>query len=144
MSVAQYCTFGVGDLLVGIEVQRVREILADPEVTPVPLAPPSVLGLLNLRGEIVTVIDGRRRLGLAERDPTAATAHVIVWTEGEVVSLVVDAEEEVAEVDPATAQPVPETIREDLRKLLSSIYELDTGPLMLVLDADRTLSMTAN
>jgi purine-binding chemotaxis protein CheW len=139
----QYCTFTVGDLLIGIEVQRVREILSDPEVTPVPLAPPGVLGLLNLRGEIVTVIDARRRLGVPDRESCAGASHVIIGTEGETVSLVVDAEEEVAEVDESTALPVPESIRPEVRRLLSSIYELGHGPLMLVLDADHGLTATA-
>jgi len=76
----QYCSFIVGELLVGIEVDRVREILTDQEVTPVPLAPTSVLGLLNLRGELMTVVDARRRLGLHERDGDQPAAHVIVVT----------------------------------------------------------------
>jgi len=137
MSVAQYCTFGVGGLLIGIEVERVREILSDPDVTPVPLAAPDVLGLLNLRGEIVTVIDARQRLGLLAAADDHGGPHVIIGTEGETVSLVVDTEEDVADVDPATAQPVPDTIRADVRRLLRAIYELDNGPLMLVLDFAR-------
>jgi chemotaxis signal transduction protein len=65
---------------------------------------------------------------------------VIIETEGETVSLVVDTEYEVAEVDPATAQPVPETIRADVRRLLSAIHELGGGPLMLVLEPDHGLT----
>jgi purine-binding chemotaxis protein CheW len=144
MTDAQYCTFAVGGLVIGLEVQRVREVLSQPEVTPVPLAPPGVVGLLNLRGEIVTVIDARHRLGLPARGPDQDCSHVIVPTEGEVISLVVDSEGEVAELDPATAQPVPETIRPEIRRLLSSIFELSSGPLLLVLDADRGLSITPN
>jgi purine-binding chemotaxis protein CheW len=139
----QYCSFTVGELLVGIEVERVREILTDQEVTPVPLASTSVLGLLNLRGELMTVVDARRRFGLSERDRGAPAAHVIVLTEGEALSLVVDAENEVVEVDPASAQDVPETVRSELRMLLSEIYELPNGSLLLALDPDRALSLIA-
>jgi purine-binding chemotaxis protein CheW len=138
----QYCSFTVDELLIGIEVERVREILTDQEVTPVPLASTSVLGLLNLRGELMTVIDARRRLGLREGDGGQA-AHVIVLTAGEAVSLVVDAENEVVDVDPATAQDVPETVRPEVRTLLSEIYELADGTLLLALDADRALSLIA-
>ncbi len=139
----QYCSFTVGELSVGIEIERVREILADQDVTPVPLAPSSVLGLLNLRGELMTVVDARRRLGLSERDGDQPTAHVIVSTGGEAMSLVVDAENYVVDVDPATAQDVPETIRSEVRVLLSKIHELADGTLLLVLDPDRALSPIA-
>jgi purine-binding chemotaxis protein CheW len=139
----QYCSFTVGELLVGIEVDRVREILADQKVTPVPLATSSVLGLLNLRGELMTVVDARRRLGLGEREAGQPAAHVIVLTGGEALSLVVDAENEVVEVDPTTAQDVPETVRSEVRTLLSEIYELADGTLLLALDPDRALSLIA-
>ena len=67
-----YCTFRVGGLLVGVDVERVQEVLHDPELTPVPLAHESVVGLLNLRGQIVTAIDARRRLGLTAAAPRSA------------------------------------------------------------------------
>jgi purine-binding chemotaxis protein CheW len=141
----QYCTFAVGPLLIGLEAERVREILFDQELTPVPLAPPSVAGILNLRGEIMTAIDARRRLGLAEDgdDGEAASVHAIITTEGEAVSLIVDAEREVVELDPDTAQHAPETIRAELRKVVEAIYELG-GTLLLALDADRTVSIMTN
>lgn len=131
----QYCTFAVGDLLVGIDVERVREILFDPDLTPVPMAHPAILGLLNLRGEIVTVLDARHRLGLPAGETTGDRSHVIVTADGETVSLLVDGEREVVEVDPRTALPPPETIAPEVRRLLSEIYELDTGELLVTLDA---------
>jgi purine-binding chemotaxis protein CheW len=139
----QYCSFTVGELLLGIEVERVREILTDQQVTPVPLATSSVLGLLNVRGELMTVVDARRRLGLNERARGEPVAHVIVLTGGEALSLVVDAENEVVDVEPATAQNVPETVRSEVRTLLSEIYELADGTLLLALDPDRALSLIA-
>jgi len=117
----QYCSFIVGELLVGIEVDRVREILTDQEVTPVPLAPTSV----------------------HERDGDQPAAHVIVVTGGEALSLVFDAEKEVVEVDPATARDVPEIIPSEIRTLLSEIYELADSTLLLALDPDRALSLIA-
>jgi purine-binding chemotaxis protein CheW len=137
-----YCSFRVGGLLVGVEVERVQEVLHDPEVTPVPLAHESVLGLLNLRGQIVTAIDARRRLGLSERGAKEATAHVIVRGQAEAVSLVVDIEAEVVDVNAEAVDEVPETLSSAIRDLLTGIHQLDTG-LLLLLDADRTLSVTA-
>jgi purine-binding chemotaxis protein CheW len=137
-----YCTFRVGGLLVGVDVERVQEVLHDPEVTPVPLAHESVLGLLNLRGQIVTAIDARRRLGLSERDAKEATSHVIVRCQADAVSLVVDIEAEVVDVTAEAIDEVPETLSSAIRDLLLGIRQLDTG-LLLLLDADRTLSVTA-
>jgi purine-binding chemotaxis protein CheW len=136
-----YCTFRVGGLLVGVDVERVQEILHDPELTPVPLAHDSVVGLLNLRGQIVTAIDARRRLGLDSRNPEERTAHVIVRCRSEAVSLVVDVEDEVVEVE--APHDVPETFSSDIRQLVTGVHELDSR-LLLVLDADRTLSVTAD
>lgn len=137
-----FCTFRVGGLLVGVDIERVQEVLHDPHLTPVPLAEESVLGLLNLRGQVVTAIDARRRLGLEERGLEEEAAHVIVRGQAEAVSLVVDIEDEVVEVDAQSVDEVPESLSSAVRDLLSGIHQLDTG-LLLVLDVDRTLSVTA-
>jgi purine-binding chemotaxis protein CheW len=76
----QYCTFELGDLLLGIEVSRVQEVLRGLPVTPVPLAPAEVTGLMNLRGQIVLVIDLRRRLDMEARKADAAVTNVLVQT----------------------------------------------------------------
>lgn len=144
MTPKRYCTFTVGDLRLGIEAERVREILLEQELTPVPRAHPSVLGLLNLRGRIVTAIDARHRLGLAARGPEEGIAHVITWGEGEAVSLVVDSEREVVEVDTGTRHQVPDTVRPEIRSLLNAVYEVDSGSLLLVLDPDRATSITTS
>lgn len=135
-----YCTFRVDGLLVGVDVDRVQEVLHEPEVTPVPLAHESVAGLLNLRGQIVTAIDARRRLGLSERNPEERVAHVILRCQSEAVSLIVDVEDEVVDVNHEAADDVPETLGGAVRDLLTGIHQLDKG-LLLVLDADKTLSV---
>ena len=63
----QFSTFVVDRLLFGVEVEKVQEVIRYQEMTRVPLAPPVVKGLINLRGQIVTAIDLRRRLELSER-----------------------------------------------------------------------------
>ena len=138
----RYCTFGVGGLLLGIEVERVQEVLRDQEITPVPLADPSVLGLLNLRGQIVTAIDARHRLGLAERPAGQSVAHVIVRCADEAVSLAVDVEDEVVAVDDEAYEHVPETLSPSIGSLLTGIYKLDAA-LLLVLDTDLAVSVAA-
>jgi purine-binding chemotaxis protein CheW len=138
----RYCTFDVGGLLVGIEVERVQEVLRDQGITPVPLADPSVLGLLNLRGQIVTAVDVRHRFGLAERTPGQSVAHVIVRCADEAVSLAVDVEDEVVAVDDDAYEHVPETISQSIASLLTGVYKLDAA-LLLVLDTDLAVSVAA-
>ena len=86
----QLCTFHLGHLFLGIEVEKVQEIIRYQEMTRVPLTSPVVGGLLNLRGQIVTAIDLRRRLGLGDRDRDSLPLNAIVQTGGEIVSLLVD------------------------------------------------------
>ena len=139
MKPPRYCTFGVNGLLLGIEIERVQEVLRDQEITPVPLAHDSVLGLLNLRGQIVPAIDARRRLGLAERSAGDPVVHVIVRCADEAVSLAVDVADEVVDVGDDRCEHVPETLSTSIRRLITGIYKLDAA-LLLVLDADLALS----
>jgi purine-binding chemotaxis protein CheW len=138
---ARYCTFAVGSLLVGIDVDRVREIVIEPEIVPVPFAPPGVLGLINRRGEIITAIDARVRFGgdATVGGPVPET-HVILRVDGETISLAVEAEGDVIEVDPALLQPVPETVSAALRRLLRGVAPLPDGRLMVDLRAERAVA----
>lgn len=135
-------TFWAGGLLLGVDVTVVQEVLASSAVVPVPLAPAGVLGLLNLRGQLVTAVDARHRLGLPERSAGAAMVHVILRAADEVVSLVVDRAGEVVEVDPASHEDVPELVEESIRTLATAAYKLDHD-LLLVLDAARTVAVGA-
>lgn len=138
MADRRLCTFRLAGLRIGIDIDRIREVLADPEVTPVPLAPPSVTGLLNLRGQILTVVDARTRLSLPSVE-TDRAAHVIVEHGDEVVSLVVDDEDEVIDVDEDDLEPVPTTVSEAIRRCASGSYQLSPG-LLVVLDVDILLA----
>lgn len=142
MSAERYCLLHVGDLVLGVDVGRVQEVLGDVPVTPVPLADPSVTGLINLRGRIVTAVDARTRLGLPPRDEGRSVANVVMTAGGETVSLVVDAEDDVADVDGLSCEPVPETVASTIRTFVTGCYQLEER-LMLVLDADRALTLTA-
>src|SRR5690348_8953193 len=87
---AQYCTFWVDGLFFGVAVGAVQEVLRYQPLTAVPSAPEAVQGLINLRGQIVTALDLRCRLGLPPREGEALPMNVIVRSRGEVVSLLVD------------------------------------------------------
>src|SRR5438445_13850572 len=95
----QLCTFYLDGLRFGVDVQKVQEVVPYQEMTRVPLAPPTVRGLLNLRGQIVTGIDLRRRLELPERGAGALPLNVVLRGEDSPVSFLVDDVGEVIEVD---------------------------------------------
>jgi len=138
-----YCTFYLDDLFLGIDVLKVQEILLYQETTPVPLAHPVISGLINLRGQVVTAMDLRLRLGLTPRDPDQLPMSVIVQTKGDTVSLLVDEIGDVVEVIDNAFEPPPETIKGAIRKLINGVYKLD-GQLLLVVDAERTMDLSAD
>lgn len=129
----QYCTFRLADLLLGVDVQCVQEVIRFQEMTPVPLAQEAVRGLINLRGQIVTAIDLRCQLSLPKRDAKKRPMNVVIRTGDGAVSLLVDEIGDVIEVDEESFEPPPETISETTRECVRGIHKLD-GRLMLVLD----------
>ncbi len=134
----QFCTFVLDDLFFGIEVERVQEVFRYQEMTSVPLAPGVVEGLINLRGQIVTAIDMRRRLQFAPRTDDRRPMNVVVRTEGGAVSLLVDQIGDVLEVDESVFERPPDTVSGVARELILGAYKL-SDRLLLVLDTDKTL-----
>ena len=137
----QYTTFTLDDLLFGIEIEDVQEVIRLQELTRVPLAPPVVEGLINLRGQIVTAVDLRRRLELPERPPDLEPMNVVLPAPGGAVSLLVDRVGEVVEVDDDAFEPPPETLRGVARSMIRGTYKLPDA-LLLVLNVDRVLDVT--
>ena len=138
----QYCTFHLGNLLLGIPVLRVQEVIRYHEMTDVPLAPSVIRGLINLRGEIVTAIDLRRRLGLPDREGEELPMNVVVRDQEGAVSLLVDEIGDVIEVDPEKHELPPETIGASVRDLVTGVYKLP-DKLLLVLDTEEAISTGA-
>lgn len=132
-------TFVVGSLVLGLPVECVLEVVSDQPLTPVPLSPPAVVGLLNLRGQIVPAVDARIRLQLASRPEGDGCAHVIVSVLGEQVSLVVDSTADVVTLPAGDRQDVPETVSPEIRRLLSAAFQ-QPGHLLLVLDPQLVLT----
>jgi purine-binding chemotaxis protein CheW len=135
---SQYCTFYVDGQVFGVEVQKVQEVIRYLEMTRVPLAPPVISGLINLRGQIVTAIDLRRRLNMPARDAHHAPMNVVIRGDDGVVSLLVDEIGEVVEVEQEHFERPPETLLGDVRDLIPGAYKLEDR-LLLVLDTEKAI-----
>jgi purine-binding chemotaxis protein CheW len=136
----QYCTFYVAGHTFGVDVLRVQEVFRYQEMTRVPLAPPVVRGLINLRGQIVTVIDLRRRLGLDDRPTDQPPVNVVVHSDEGAVSLLVDEIGDVLHVPARLFEHPPETLRGAARELILGAYKLNDR-LLLVLDTEKALQV---
>jgi purine-binding chemotaxis protein CheW len=138
LQVTQLCTFFVDNIFFGIEVEKVQEIIRYQEMTRVPLAPSVVGGLINLRGQIVTAIDLRRRLDLSDRPIEQLPLNVIVRSGDETASLLVDDIGDVLEVDRDDFETPPDTFTSKVRPLIRGAYKLK-GQLLLFLDVDKVV-----
>ncbi len=136
----------IGGQLFGIPVLEVRDVLASQRITRVPLAPAEVAGSLNLRGRIVTAIDIRTRLGLAERSAEEIAGKprmsVVVDHGGELYSLMVDSVGEVLSLSAANFERNPATLDARWREVSAGIYRLE-GALLVVLDVTRLLDISS-
>lgn len=130
----QFATFYIDDLLFGIEVERVQEVLRHQKLTRIPHAPNAIGGLMNLRGQIVTAIDMRRCLKLPARADDTPPMNVVFRTElDEAVSLLVDRIDDVWNVTAEAFESPPDTMRGTARDLIRGVYKLEDR-LLLVLD----------
>ena len=137
-----YATFHLGHLYFGIEVSRVQEVIRFQEMTAVPLAPKMVRGLMNLRGQIVTALDLRNRLGLPDGPTDSVQMNVVVRTNGELVSLLVDRIGDVLAINKNNFEPPPETLRGLPRDSILGAVKLQ-HQLLLLLDTDLVLMRAA-
>ena len=110
----QYVTFRLDGALYGIEVNQVTEILHGEDITNVPLSPTAITGLVNLRGQIATLIDLRNQLHLPPREDPREAMMVVVVLDGETLSLMVDSIGDVREVDESDFEAPPDTLGQDL------------------------------
>jgi purine-binding chemotaxis protein CheW len=130
----QVVTFESGDYRFGIDVLTVQEVLKHQEMTPVPLAPAEICGLINLRGNIVTAIGIRERLKMQAAPETQEQMNLIVSLRDSAASLIVDKVGDVVTLDPSRYRARPSTLVAPLSEVVTGVYELDDG-LLLLLDA---------
>jgi purine-binding chemotaxis protein CheW len=125
-----------------IDVQTVQEVIRYQQMTDIPLAPEAVCGLINLRGQIVTAIDLRKRLGLPCRPEGQLPMNVVVRSDDGAVSLLVDQIGDVQESDMENFESPPETLRGEARQLIRGAYKMKDR-LLLILDTERVIDVTS-
>jgi purine-binding chemotaxis protein CheW len=126
-----------------VEVLRVQEVLRFQAMTRVPLAPAVILGLINLRGQIVTAVDLRRRLELPDRPEGQLPMNVVVQSTEGTVSFLVDEIGDVIEAGDSQFEAPPETMRGAARQLIRGVYKLKDR-LLLILDIEKAVEIDSD
>ncbi len=137
--VAQWVTFYLDKERYGVNVMQVQEVLRVIEITPVPGAPEYVLGIINLRGNVVTVIDTRQRFHLPPREMDDATRIVIMETENQVVGILVDSVAEVVELRASEIGAAPNVGNEESVRFIQGVSSLK-GELLILIDLNNLFS----
>ncbi len=134
----QYVTVVIGGQLFGLPINQVHDVFAPESVTKVPLSPPEVAGVLNLRGRIVTAIAMRRRLHLEPLDSDQTMMAVGIEYKGESYGLVIDSVGEVLNLPESSREPNPTNLDQRWAEISAGVHRLD-GQLMVILDVARLL-----
>lgn len=136
--VTQWGTFRLGDEIYGVNVMQIREVLRYTEITPVPGAPYFVLGIINLRGNVVTVIDTRTRFGLSTGDVDNNTRIVIVEVDKQVIGMLVDSVAEVTYLKESEIEKAPSVGNEETSKFITGVCNKN-DELLILIDLERMI-----
>ena len=137
--ILQWVTFHLEDETYGINVMQVQEVLRYSEIAPVPGAPAYVLGIINLRGNVVTVIDTRTRFGLHGAEVTDNSRIVIIEAEKQVIGILVDSVAEVVYLRSSEIDSAPNIGTEESAKFIQGVSNRD-GELLILVDLNKLLS----
>lgn len=133
----QFVTVRIGGQLFGVPISSVNEVFVPDQITPVPLAPREIDGVLNLRGRIVTMVDMRRLLGLP--DGSVAAMAVGIERTGEAFALLIDGVGDVLLLDDSTHESNPPNLEEEWIRFSDGVHRLE-GELLVLLDVERVLA----
>ena len=137
--VLQWVTFQLEEETYGINVMQVREVLRHTEIAPVPGAPDYVLGIINLRGNVVTVIDTRSRFGLMQGEITDNTRIIVIESERQVIGILVDSVAEVVYLRSSEIDTTPSVGTEESSKFIQGVSNRE-GKLLILVDLNKLLS----
>ncbi len=135
----RWVTFRLENEKYGINVMQVQEVLRVTEIAPVPGAPVYVLGIINLRGNVVTVIDTRTRFGLQTKEVDDSSRIVIIEADEQVVGILVDSVAEVADLNVSEVETAPNVGTEDSAKFIQGVASHE-GELLILVDLNRLLT----
>ncbi|MCA1805512.1 MAG: chemotaxis protein CheW [Xanthomonadaceae bacterium] len=130
--IVQWVTFRLDEEIYGINVMQVQEVLRVSEIAPVPGAPEYVLGIINLRGNVVTVIDTRERLGLSSKEVDDSTRIVIIEADKQVVGILVDSVAEVVDLPMSEVESAPNVGNDESSRYIQGVASHDDQLLILV------------
>lgn len=137
--VLQWVTFQLEEETYGINVMQVREVLRYTEIAPVPGAPDYVLGIINLRGNVVTVIDTRSRFGLISGETTDNTRIIVIESERQVIGILVDSVAEVVYLRSSEIDSTPSVGTDESAKFIQGVSNRD-GKLLILVDLNKLLT----
>ena len=137
--ILQWVTFRLDNEKYGINVMQVQEVLRFSEIAPVPGAPTYVLGIINLRGNVVTVIDTRSRFGLKSSEISDSTRVVIIELEQQIVGILVDSAAEVVYLRASEIDVAPNVGNDESAKFIQGVCNRE-GELLILVDLDKLLS----
>lgn len=137
--VLQWVTYQLADETYGINVMQVQEVLRMTEIAPVSGSPDYVLGIVNLRGNIVTIIDARRRFNLPPHTNDDASRIIITEVSGKVIGMLVDNVSEVVYLHQSEIDTAPNVSNEDSSRFIQGVCSRDKTLLILV-DVNKLLS----
>lgn len=137
--VLQWVTFQLEEETYGINVMQVREVLRYSEIAPVPGAPEYVLGIINLRGNVVTVIDTRSRFGLMPGEITDNTRIIVIEAEQQVIGILVDSVAEVVYLRSSEIDSTPSVGTDESAKFIQGVSNRD-GKLLILVDLNKLLT----
>lgn len=135
----QLVTFSIGEEEFGVDILKVQEIIRTMEITKVPKAPDFVEGVINLRGNVIPIIDLRKRFGLATREHDKHTRIIVIEISNMIVGFVVDSVSEVLRIPANTVEPPPPVVSGLESEYISGVGKLEDR-LLILLDLDRLLS----
>ncbi len=138
----QFCTFYLDKYCFGVSVLEVQEVFRYQEITFMPLAPEVITGMINLRGQIITAINLRLRLGMEPRPEDQVPMNVVVRTNDDVVSLLVDRIGDVMEISEDLFEQPPDTVQGAMRELVIGVYKLEDR-LLMILDTKKVVQFDA-
>jgi purine-binding chemotaxis protein CheW len=136
---SSFVTFSLAEETYAIDVLQVQEVLKLTEIAPVPGVPNYILGIINLRGDVVTVIDGRRRMGLPDHDATEQSRIVIIDVDNQNVGILVDSVAEVVQIASKDIDPAPAVGNDQNSRFILGVYSSPDG-LTILISLEKLLS----